>query len=172
MDITIRPEEPADYDAMDDLLELAFAFDPHSQQNEARIVRTLRQEGKLILSLVAIEESGELVGQIAFSPVHIEDGTAGGLSGWVGLGPMSVNPRLQRQGIGRQLIERGLTDIKSRGIPGCVVLGEPGFYQQFGFSNHPELELLGVLEPFFLSQSFQGEVPSGRVWYEKAFSQV
>lgn len=169
MEIRIHPESPEDFDAIDDLLDEAFVFDSHSQHNEAKVVRTLREKGQLTLSLVAIHDSGERVGHIAFSPVHIDDGSTQGLSGWVGLGPMAVLPRLQRRGIGRKLIERGLADIQALDIPGCVVLGEPGFYQQFGFNTHPELILPGALAPFFLAQSFQGKVPTGQVAYLPAF---
>lgn len=167
--ILIRPETPDDFPAIDDLLHLAFAFDVHSRQNEAAIVRSLRGDGALLVSLVAINDHGELLGHIAFSPVHIHDGTPQGVSGWMGLGPMAVNPRLQRRGIGRQLIEAGLTEITARHAAGCVVLGEPGFYERFGFANARDLILPGALAPFFMAQSFDGSVPSGQVEYHKAF---
>ncbi|WFB36015.1 N-acetyltransferase [Kiritimatiellota bacterium B12222] len=168
MQIHIRAEKPPDEDAIDELLDLAFAFDSHSQQNEAHIVRVLREQGQLTLSLVAQTEQNELVGHICFSPVQIDTGNTENLSGWLGLGPMAVNPRLQRQGIGRQLIQVGLAEIQ-RHATGCVVLGEPGFYQRFGFKNHPDLILPGALAPFFMAQSFSGDVPSGQVIYQTAF---
>jgi putative acetyltransferase len=168
--ILIRPEKADDIHAIDDLLDLAFAFDAHSSQNEAEIVRQLRKSGELLLSLVAIDPGGELVGQIAFSPVCIDDGTPAGLPGWVGLGPLSVNPRLQRQGIGRQLMDAGLAAMQTAGYSGCVVLGEPGFYEHFGFATCENLILPGALAPYFLAQAFAGALPSGFVRYADAFS--
>ncbi|MDF3129648.1 N-acetyltransferase [Kiritimatiellaeota bacterium B1221] len=170
MKITLRPENKSDLEAIDDLLNLAFAFDPHSHQNEGAILQRLRESRKLLLSLVAIDESGELVGQIAFSPVEIDDGSPEGTQNWIGLGPMSVNPRLQRMGIGRQLIETGLKEMKSREVSGCVVLGEPGFYERFGFNTYENLILPGALAPFFMARAFNGEVPGGIVHYDPAFS--
>ncbi len=170
MKITLRPETENDIEAIDDLLNLAFAFDAHSKQDETWILQNLRTSGKLLLSLVAIDEAGELVGQIAFSPVEIDDGSPEGLKDWIGLGPMSVNPRLQRMGIGRQLIEAGLNEMKSRGVSGCVVLGEPGFYERFGFETCGNLILSGAPAPFFMARAFKGEMAKGIVHYDKAFS--
>ena len=170
MNITLRPENKNDIEDIDDLLNLAFAFDSHSLQDEVWILQNLRSSGKLLLSLVALDEEGELVGQIAFSPITVDDGTPEGRKDWIGLGPMSVNPRLQRMGIGRQLIEAGLAEMKSRGVAGCVVLGEPGFYERFGFKANGDLILTGAPAPFFMAQAFDGEMAQGIVTYDKAFS--
>lgn len=170
MECHIRHEIPADYPAIDDLLDLAFAFDAHSRLNEAAIVRQLRAEGLLSLSMVAVSATDQVIGHIAFSPVRIDTGAPGLLTGWYGLGPMAVNPRLQRQGIGRQLIEAGLGEIRQRQAAGCVVLGEPGFYERFGFVNFPELILPGAPVPFFMACSFTGPCPAGQVIYAGAFS--
>jgi len=53
------------------------------------------------------EMDGKIVGHIAFSPVTIN----GENQGWYGLGPVSVLPELQRQGIGSKLIREGITLI-------------------------------------------------------------
>ena len=55
----------------------------------------LRAAEALTVSLVA-ELDGRVIGHIAFSPVAISDGT----QDWYGLGPVSVLPEYQRQGIG------------------------------------------------------------------------
>ncbi|MGA0334085.1 MAG: GNAT family N-acetyltransferase [Kiritimatiellia bacterium] len=167
--ITIRTETSDDVSAIDDLLDLAFAFDAHSRQNEAAIVRKLRESDALLLSLLAVDDQAECVGYIAFSPVTIQDGSPGGISDWVGLGPMAVNPRLQRRGIGRELIQAGLAEITARRAAGCVVLGEPGFYERFGFKTMENLILPGALAPFFLARSFNSPAPSGQVEYHPAF---
>jgi len=170
--ISFRPETPADYNDIDELLTLAFAFDAHSKLNEAKIVRELRKRDQCTLSYLACLDDGEVVGQIIFSPVKIDDGSPEAISGWVALGPMSVNPRLQRTGIGRQLMNIGLEKVREMNVKGCVVLGEPGFYQQFGFKPYENLILPGALAPYFLAQPFEGTVPSGVVSYDKAFQVV
>ena len=78
MTLTIRPEGPADADAIRMVLEAAFPT-----PDEARLVALLRAGGHLLLSLVAAEDEA-IVGHIAFSPVRV-DGDADAEDG-VGLG--------------------------------------------------------------------------------------
>jgi len=85
---------------------------PALSQREREFFNTL-----LIASLVA-EVDGRVVGHIAFSPVTISDGTRN----WYGLGPVSVLPEYQRQGIGKALIQEGLARLKSLNAGGvCLV---------------------------------------------------
>lgn len=96
---TIRSETPADIEAIAAVTKAAFAMLAISDHTEQYIVEALRAAGALTVSLVA-ERAGRVVGHIAFSPVTISDGTPG----WYGLGPVSVLPECQRQGIGAALI--------------------------------------------------------------------
>ena len=50
------------------------------------------------------------------------------------LAPVAVVPDYQRQGIGSQLIERGLAICRDERHRIVVVLGHPDFYRRFGFS--------------------------------------
>jgi putative acetyltransferase len=103
---------------------------------EANIVDTLRQSCPNLLSLVA-EDGNRVVGHILFSPAVI-DGSGRKIEG-MGLAPMAVLPDRQRQGIGSDLVKRGLEILRDRGCPFVIVLGHPGFYPRFGFelaSNH------------------------------------
>lgn len=134
MNIIIRPETAADIDAISAVTEAAFQNHPYSRQTEPFIIHALRKAGVMTVSLVA-ETDGKVVGHVAFSPVKISDGS----SGWYGLGPVSVLPELQRQGIGKALIREGLSRLKVAGANGCMLVGDPGYYQRFGFRNFPEL---------------------------------
>ena len=165
MTITIRPECPADEIAIGEVTRLAFLLHPHSSHTEQFIVQALRMANALPVSLVA-EHAGRVVGHIAFSPVIITDGS----HSWYGLGPVSVLPEFQGQGIGRALIERGLENLRALGAHGCVLLGEPPFYSRFGFTNVPSLVLEGVPQEFFLSLSFGSDHAHGKVTYHAAFS--
>ena len=48
---------------------------------------------------------------------------------------MAVLPAHQRQGIGSQLILRGLERLQAQGCPAVVVAGHPLFYPRFGFES-------------------------------------
>ena len=87
-----------------------------------------------MLSLVA-EAQDDPIGHAAFSPVTISDGS----EGWYGLGPVSVIPSRQGEGIGTALVREGIARLCRLGAQGCVVLGEPGYYERFGFRHDPAL---------------------------------
>jgi len=122
----IRPETPADHEAIRQVNRLAFG-----QDAEARLVDALRDGGFMRASLVA-EVEGQVVGHILFSdlPIIAEHGTIPALA----LAPMAVLPRFQRQGIGTRLVEEGLRVFRQQGHKIVVVLGHPHFYPRFGFS--------------------------------------
>ncbi len=163
-DVIIRDETPKDYDAITSLTEKAFASMEISDHTEQFIVLALRKAGALTVSLVA-ELNGQVVGHIAFSPVVMSDGTPG----WYGLGPVSVLPDLQREGIGKALINTGLERLKAIGARGCVLVGHPEYYIKFGFRNTPGLGLEGVPPEVFFALSFDGHIPQGNVTFHEAF---
>ncbi|KAF7964031.1 GCN5 family acetyltransferase [Cupriavidus sp. UYMU48A] len=164
--LTIRAETPEDADAIAQLTEAAFLDALHSGHTEAFIVAALRRAGQLTISLVAQEQATTLLGHIAFSPVSVSDGSGG----WYGLGPVSVQPSRQREGIGTALMEAGLAALRARGAAGCVVLGDPAYYGRFGFAPRPELVLPGVPPEYFQALAFDGGQPAGQVAYHEAFA--
>lgn len=121
--IEIRNEQPADLDAIRRVNRSAF-----DQEQEGRLVDALRQRAVVLLSLVAVLNN-EIVGHILFSPA-----TIGSVVG-AALGPMAVVPAHQRQGIGSQLVTRGLEYLEAHDCPFVVVVGHPAFYPRFGFES-------------------------------------
>ena len=115
------------------------AAGPTATAAKPAILDALRAAGALTVALVA-EEGGEILGQVAFSPVAI-DGTA---RDWYGLGPVAVRPDRQGQGIGQALIRAGLDRIRALGAQGCVLAGAPGYYGRFGFVADPRLQSPGI----------------------------
>lgn len=162
--IVIRCETDADIGAITDVTVAAFKTLEISHHTEQFIIAALRAAKSLALSLVA-EVDGRVVGHIAFSPVGISAGS----KDWYGLGPLSVLPEFQRQGIGRALIEEGLSRLKALNAQGVCLVGHPDYYRKFGFSNAPELVLEGVPPEFFFALSFAGPMPQGSVSFHEAF---
>lgn len=119
--LRIRPESPADVAEVRRILVAAFPT-----PLEADLVEAIRAAGLARIALVA-EQAGALVGHILFSPVTIGDADA---TPGLGLAPVAVDPRVHRQGIGGQLIRTGLAQARA---PYCVVLGDPAYYERFGF---------------------------------------
>lgn len=162
--LLIRDETAADAAAITEVTISAFTTLAISHHTEQFIVAALRAASALTISLVA-EMNGRLVGHVAFSPVTISDGTRG----WYGLGPVSVRPEFQRRGVGKALIEAGLSRLKDMKAGGCCLVGHPEYYRKFGFENAPELVLDGVPPQFFFALSFDGHVPRGAVTFHDGF---
>ncbi|MBK8760512.1 MAG: N-acetyltransferase [Sulfuritalea sp.] len=160
----IRNEIAADADAITAVTLAAFATLEISQHTEQFIVKALRAAGALAVSLVA-ELYGRVVGHVAFSPVVLSDGTPD----WHGLGPVSVLPAHQRQGIGKALIRQGLARLQAMGARGCCLVGHPDYYRKFGFRNLDQLAHAGVPPEYFLALSFDGHWPQGAVAFHEAF---
>jgi predicted N-acetyltransferase YhbS len=165
MSILIRKEAAADAVAIDAVTVAAFRDATYSSHTEHFIVGKLREAGQLSVSLVA-DDNGTVVGHVAISPVTISDGTGG----WYGLGPISVEPGRQGLGIGTQLMEHALSELRRTGAAGCVVLGDPKYYSRFGFIADPALVLPGVPPEYFQAIRFTGSWPVGEVSYHESFA--
>lgn len=162
--IVIRDETDTDVAAISEVTVAAFKTLEISSHTEQFIIEALRSAKALTLSLVA-EVDGHVVGHIAFSPVKISDGTPN----WYGLGPISVLPQYQRQGIGRALIQEGLARLKKLKAKGCCLVGHPEYYRQFGFENVAGLVYDGVPPEVFFAVSFNGSMPQGKVIFHEGF---
>jgi len=165
--MNIRPELPDDIPKIRDLTIRAFARMPFSNGSEAPIIEKLRRDGDLTLSLVA-EIDNDLVGHIAFSPVTIGNMAAQ----WFGLGPVSAEPARQKQGIGSALINAGLAHIKEIGARGCALIGDPAYYQRFGFKSTGDVTYGDVPAPYVQWLSFSDEDPAGAIQYAPAFDRT
>jgi putative acetyltransferase len=123
----IRPEKPDDIAAIDQVVAAAFGRQP-----EADLVKRLRDNGDMVLALVA-EDDGAIVGHVAFSRLWIEgEGTR---LPAIGLAPVSVLPDSQRKGVARALIGAGHLRLKTLGEKIVFVVGDPNYYTRFGFSR-------------------------------------
>jgi len=161
----IRNETLADIDAISEVTIAAFRTLAVSNHTEQFIIHSLRAAGALTLSLVA-EVDCRVVGHIAFSPVTISDGS----ERWYGLGPVSVLPEYQNQGIGKAIINNGLSILKNSGGQGCTLVGDPAYYERFGFRNFPYLIHEGIPQEFFLILPFTENMPRGAVVFHEGFS--
>jgi predicted N-acetyltransferase YhbS len=106
MTIKIRNENNSDIEAITVVTVAAFLNAEHTSHTEQFIVSALRDSGALTISIVA-DKNNKVVGHVAVSPVSISDGSRN----WYGLGPISVAPDFQNQGIGSLLMEAALDTL-------------------------------------------------------------
>ena len=124
----IRRETPSDAAAVHAVTTAAFAAPDTPAPVEAALVDDLRRCDGWIsaLSLVATADD-RVVGHVVCTRGHV--GTVPAL----GLGPLSVDPRHQRRGVGHALVHAVLGAADAMGEPLVALLGSPGYYGRFGF---------------------------------------
>jgi putative acetyltransferase len=162
--ILIRDEKNTDFAIISEITIEAFKSMEISNHTEQFIIEALRSAKALTVSLVA-EVNGLVVGHIAFSPVIMSDGT----KDWYSLGPVSVHPEFQRKGIGKALIQEGLSRLKNLKAKGCCLVGHPQYYRQFGFKNVEGLVHEGIPQEVFFALSFDENIPQGNVTFHEGF---
>ena len=67
------------------------------------------------------------------------------------------------------LINKGLSMLEDLDGQGCMLVGDPNYYQRFGFRDIPDLVLEGVPQEFFLALPFTQHVPRGVVGFHEGF---
>ncbi|MSU92339.1 GNAT family N-acetyltransferase [Rhodobacteraceae bacterium 2CG4] len=157
--VRIRPETPADIDAIRDLTDTAFAPMAFSDGTEGACIARLRADGDLALSLVPETTPGQLVGHVAFSPASAGDDD----EGWFGLGPVAVLPDRQRGGIGSALIRAGLDRSQASGARGCVLIGSPAYYRRFGFAADGRVSYRAIPTRNVMWLAFGDHRPAGEM---------
>lgn len=160
----VRPERTDDAAAIH-----ALVFDAFGQKQEADLVDRLRGDGDLVCSLVA-EDGGALTGHVAFSRLWIEQGAA--RHAGVSLAPVAVSPAHQRRGVGSALIRAGHARLRDAGERIVFVLGDPAYYERFGFSRGSAAGFDCIYQgEYFRALRLAPDAPSsGKVIYAAAFS--
>ena len=118
----IRKLTPENHNKASALLQQTFPGSDH----ELNLVENFHKNETAIHEWVCIHNNS-IIAYIAFSKAYRGRDICG-----LHLGPLAVKPDMQNQGIGSELLRFSLRQeiIKANTI---FVLGDPGFYQKFGF---------------------------------------
>jgi putative acetyltransferase len=125
--VIIRPETPADHEAIRRVNDEAFG-----ETVEGKLVDAIRASDRFLpeLSLVAVSE-GQTVGHVISSYVDVEPGTRRVLQ----VGPLAVVPSQQRRGIGSALMHETIRVAEARSESLLLIEGNPKYYERFGFTR-------------------------------------
>jgi predicted N-acetyltransferase YhbS len=132
--VVLRSERPEDREDILELAAKAFPVSPatgepvHGTPVEVGLLRELFGCDEYIpdLSIVA-EIAGEIVGHVISTRAWVGDLEV------LGLGPIAVEPTLQRRGIGSALMRETTLRATAAGERGIGLLGSTGFYPRFGY---------------------------------------
>lgn len=115
-------EQAADMEGIRAVQSAAFG-----REDEADLVDALRAGGWGEISLVT-RLAEEIVGHVLFSRLEAPVRA-------LALAPVAVRPDRQGRGVGGALIREGLRRATAERWDAVFVLGEPAYYQRFGFSR-------------------------------------
>ena len=129
----ILVERPLDAAAVEKLNDVAFGPDRY-----AKTVYRLRDGVARDASLcfVALGDDGALLASLRFWPIAI-----GGATPALLLGPLAVQPELRGLGFGKALMRHGIEQARAQGHRIIVLVGDPEYYNPFGFTREQALEL-------------------------------
>lgn len=138
--VTIRDERLSDIAAREALLNRAFGASRFTKTSERLREGRLPAEG---LAFSAVSSTGRVVGTLRLWPV-----IAGSAGPALLLGPLAVDCRHQKKGIGAALMTHALASARVLGHDAILLVGDAPYYSRFGFSPSltRDLHLPGPVE--------------------------
>ncbi len=124
--IQIRHERPADIDAREALLDCAFGEARYRKSSERLREDRVPAEG---LSFIAAEGK-RVIGTARLWNVACGSGQPALL-----LGPVAVAEDCRSRGLGAALVRRAIQAARKLGYTAIVLVGDPEYYNRFGFSG-------------------------------------
>ena len=129
-ELSIRRSSEDDIVAIEAIYPAAFP-----DEDLLPVVRSLLHGPVAALSLVATIDA-QIVGHVIFTQCSVVgDSTDVAL-----LAPLAVAPSRHRQGIGTAIVRAGLSELESAGVGRVFVLGDPAYYERFGFLSDSQVE--------------------------------
>ncbi|MCI5221352.1 MAG: N-acetyltransferase [Candidatus Electrothrix sp. AR4] len=128
------------------------AFGEQKGPEIADLVRGLLvdQTALPLLSLVAVDNA-KIIGHILFTKAEVTQ-TTESVSAQI-LAPLAILPESQSKGVGGQLIQEGLQQLKDSGVELVFVLGHPDYYPRSGFNP---AGVLGYEAPYHIPEEHAG----------------
>lgn len=130
---SIRPEEPKDYRAVENLIRESFWNVYRPGCSEHYVIHVLRDDPAFVRQLdFVMEIGGRLIGQNMFMKTVI-DADDGSTVPVLTMGPICIAADLKRKGYGKALLDYSLEQAKALGFGAVLFEGNIGFYGKCGF---------------------------------------
>ena len=129
----IRPEEPKDYEEVENLVRESFWNVYRPGCLEHYVIHVLRDDPAFVKELdFVMEKDGRIIGQNMFVRTVI-DSDDGRTIPVLTMGPICITPELKRQGYGKILLDYSLEKAKEMGFGAVLFEGNILFYGKSGF---------------------------------------
>ena len=125
MTISIRTERASDVASREALLDKAFGRTRVRKTSERLRERRLPADG---LAFTALSEKGKVIGTLRLWSI-----IAGSAGSSLLLGPLAVDCRHQKKGIGRKLMDHALATATVLGHDSVLLVGDAPYYNRLGF---------------------------------------
>ena len=138
--LIIRQETPADYKGAELMTMRSFWNKYWPSCTEHFLVRIIRESNDYLPELSRVAElDKKIVGAVYYTRAWIDDGSA--RHEVVTFGPLAVEPTLEGNDIGGELMRKSIEAAKKAGVEGIVVIGEPNYYPRFGFKRASDFDI-------------------------------
>lgn len=129
----VRQITEADYTTVYKLIKTAFETAEHRDGDEQDFAVNLRNGDNYIpeLDLVA-ERDGKLPGHIMFTKTYVTK-PDGSRYNTLMVAPLAVLPEYRSIGVGSALMKEGLRIAQNMGYQSAFLIGDPNYYQRFGY---------------------------------------
>nr|WP_272212879.1 N-acetyltransferase [Marinicella sp. W31]MDC2878802.1 N-acetyltransferase [Marinicella sp. W31] len=128
---TISEEVAFDVVARENLLDRAMGAMRKRKSSEKLRRNRLPAEG---LALVACDRDGVVIGTVRLWHVDAGVNASGRAVPALLLGPLAVDPGANGKGVGSALMRAAIAAAAARGHGAILLVGDPEYYQRFGFS--------------------------------------
>lgn len=137
----VRRERAGDVDRVRAIHVAAFDRGDGGEAPEAALLDALRTDPGWVpaLSIVVEDARGHLIGHVVCTRGRVLAADGRPITGAVGLGPIAVDPAVQRAGAGSTLVHAALGAADALDLPFVALLGSPAYYGRFGFVASTEV---------------------------------
>jgi len=138
MNVNIRNIEPKDYRKLEIIAREAFWNLYFPGCDEHYVIHKIKNHPDYIKDLsFLIELNNEIVGGIFFTKSKIKKKDKK-VYNTITFGPVFINPKYHRKGLGRALISHSIEKAREAGYLAILTLGYPYHYETYGFTGGKE----------------------------------
>lgn len=164
----IRKETPADYRMVEEMTKRAFWNVYVPGCDEHYLTHVMRDSVDFIPELnLVLELDGEIIASVKYLKSRLKD-ESGLEKDIVSFGPLCVEPKYQRTGYGKALLEYSFDVAKDMGYEAITIFGDPTNYVARGFKSCHKYNVCLEGDVYHSSLIVKELVPDsldGRKWY-------